>query len=62
LKPEQWGSLLVQENNQEGKACDKRRIIIIIIIIIIIHEVLYCHKRFSRTVNKKCSVSETGTL
>jgi hypothetical protein len=34
LKPEQWGSLLVQENNQEGKACDKRRIIIIIIIII----------------------------
>jgi hypothetical protein len=32
LKPEQWGSLLVQENNQEGKACDKRRIIIIIII------------------------------
>jgi hypothetical protein len=33
LKPEQWGSLLVQENNQEGKACDKRRIIIIIIII-----------------------------
>ena len=25
LKPERWGSLLVQENYQEGKACDKRR-------------------------------------
>jgi hypothetical protein len=24
LKPERWGSLLVQENNQEEKACDKR--------------------------------------
>jgi hypothetical protein len=36
LKPERWGSLLVQENNQEGKACDKRRIIIIIIMAIII--------------------------
>jgi ABC-type multidrug transport system permease subunit len=39
LKPEQWGSLLVQEKYQEEKACDKRhpyRIIIIIIIVIII--------------------------
>jgi hypothetical protein len=44
LKPERWGSLLVQEKYQEEKACDKRhpyRIIIIItttttIIIIII--------------------------
>jgi hypothetical protein len=38
LKPERWGSLLVQEKYQEEKACDKRhpyRIIIIIIIIII---------------------------
>ena len=37
MKPEQWGSLLVQEKYQEEKACDKRlpyRIIIIIIIII----------------------------
>jgi len=37
LKPEQWGSPLVQEKYQEEKACDKRhpyRIIIIIIIII----------------------------
>jgi hypothetical protein len=37
LKPERWGSLLVQEMYQEEKACDKRhpyRIIIIIIIII----------------------------
>ena len=38
-KPEQWGSLLVQEKYQEEKACEKRhpyRKIIIIIIIIII--------------------------
>jgi hypothetical protein len=41
LKPERWGSLLVQEKYQEEKACDKRHpyciIIIIIIIIIILH-------------------------
>jgi len=39
LKPERWGSPLVQEKYQEEKACDKRhpyRIITIIIIIIII--------------------------
>jgi len=44
LKPERWGSPLVQERNQEEKACDKRHpyllllllLIIIIIIIIII--------------------------
>jgi len=39
LKPERWGSPLVQEKYREEKACDKRhpyRIIIIIIIIIII--------------------------
>jgi len=38
LKPEHWGSPLVQEKYQEEKACDKRhpyRIIVIIIIIII---------------------------
>ena len=38
MKPERWGSALVQEKHQEEKACDKRhtyRIIIIIIIIII---------------------------
>jgi len=38
LKPERWGSPLVQEKYREEKACDKRhpyRIIIIIIIIII---------------------------
>jgi len=37
LKPEWWGSPLVQEKYQEEKACDKRhpyRIIIIIIILI----------------------------
>jgi len=40
LKPEQWGSSLVQEKYQEKMACDKThpyRIIIIIIIIIIIY-------------------------
>ena len=46
MKPEQWGTPLVQEKYQEEKACDKRHpylvttttttIIIIIIIIIII--------------------------
>jgi len=39
LKPEQWGTPLVQEKYQEEKACDKRhpyRIIMIMIIIIII--------------------------
>jgi len=37
LKPERWGSPLVQEKYQEEKSCDRRhtyRIIIIIIIII----------------------------
>jgi len=41
LKPERWGSPLVQEKYREEKARDKRhpyRIIIIIIIIIIINE------------------------
>jgi len=39
LKPERWGSPLVQEKYREEKACDKRqpyRIIIIIIIIIVV--------------------------
>jgi hypothetical protein len=31
LKPERWGSLLVQENNREEKACDKRRRMMMII-------------------------------
>jgi hypothetical protein len=41
LKPEWWGSPLIQEKYQEEKACDKRHpycIIIIIIIIIMCHE------------------------
>jgi len=46
LKPEWWGSPLVQEKYQEEKACDKRHsygiIIIIIIIIINYEEVLNC--------------------
>jgi len=47
LKPEQWGSPLVQEKYQEEKACDKRhpyRIIIIIIISVIIKELLSNNK------------------
>jgi hypothetical protein len=39
LKPERWGSLLVQEKYQDEKACDERhpyRIIIIIMMMIII--------------------------
>jgi hypothetical protein len=36
LKPERWGSLLVQKKHQEEKACDKRHPYCIIIIIIII--------------------------
>jgi hypothetical protein len=50
LKPERWGSLLVQEKYQEEKACDKRhpyRIIIIIIIIITI-KILVWSKNFGR--------------
>jgi len=47
LKPERWGSPLVQEKYQEEKACDKRhpyrRIIIIIIIIIITIIIIYCN-------------------
>jgi len=35
LKPERWGSSLVQEKYQEEKACDKRHPYHIIIIIII---------------------------
>jgi len=44
LKPEQWGSPLVQEKYQEEKACDKRYpyCIIIITIIIIITTTHYC--------------------
>jgi len=34
LKPEHWGSPLVQENYQEAMACDKRHPYCIIIIII----------------------------
>jgi len=36
LKPQRWGSPLVQEKYQEEKACDKRHPYLIIIIIIII--------------------------
>jgi len=47
LKPEQWGSPLVQEKYQEEKACDKRHPyrIIIIIIVTVRHNIsaLRCH-------------------
>jgi surface polysaccharide O-acyltransferase-like enzyme len=39
LKPELWGSPLVQENFQAEKACDKRhpyRILLLLIIIIVV--------------------------
>jgi len=36
LKPERWGSPLVQEKYQEENTCDKRHPYLIIIIIIII--------------------------
>jgi hypothetical protein len=42
LKPERWGSLLVQEKYQEEKACDKRHPYCIIIIITIITIVPTC--------------------
>jgi len=47
LKPERWGSPLVQEKYQEEKACDMRHpyhiiIIIIIIIIILSHSPFIC--------------------
>jgi len=51
LKPEQWGSPLVQEKYQEEKACEKRHpycIIIIIIIIIIIECVHNCTSVYAR--------------
>jgi hypothetical protein len=39
LKPERWGSPLVQEKYQEEKACDKRhpyRIIILILLLLLL--------------------------
>jgi len=40
LKPERWGSPLVQEKYQAEKACDKRHPYCIIIIIIIINFII----------------------
>jgi len=45
LKPERWGSPLVQVKHQEEKACDKRhpyRIIIIIIIVVVVVVIQPC--------------------
>jgi len=39
LKPERWGSLLVQEKYQEEKACDKRypyRIVVVVVVVVVI--------------------------
>ena len=47
MKPELWGSPLVQEKYQEEKACDKITIIIIIIIIIIILVITFTHGMYS---------------
>jgi len=58
LKPEQWGSPLVQEKYQEEKACDKRhpyRIIIRIIIIISLSG--GDHRWFKRSTRKKRPVT-----
>ena len=57
MKPEQWGSPLVQEKYQEEKACDKRhpyRIIIIITIKILII-------KFSRYMPGRCGPEGGGT-
>jgi len=42
LKPERWGSPLVQEKYREEKACDKRHPYRIIIIIIILTVPIVC--------------------
>jgi len=44
LKPERWGSPLVQEKYQEEKACDRRHTYCIIIIIIIIISIGFASK------------------
>jgi len=48
LKPERWGSTLVQEKYQAEKACDKRHPYHIIIIIIIIIIGITTHKNRSK--------------
>jgi len=62
LKPEQWGSPLVQEKYQEEKACDKRhqyRIIIIIIIIIIIFIIIIINEK---PLNSEAAYARAGLL
>jgi hypothetical protein len=64
LKPERWGSLLVQEKYQEEKACDKRhpyRIIIIIKIIIIQSKKVF-HGRNKITCTTNCKYRTAATL
>jgi heme/copper-type cytochrome/quinol oxidase subunit 2 len=53
LKPERWGSLLVQENYQEEMSCDKRHKIIITIIIIIIIIIIVIKNFVQKEAKKK---------
>jgi hypothetical protein len=65
LKPERWGSLLVQEKYQEEKACDKRhpyRIIIIIIITITTTTIIIIPLIFNLSTSWRCVVSCTPQL
>jgi len=61
LKPEQWGSPLVQEKYQEEKACDKSHpyrivvVVVVIIIIIIIIIIISGHHFFSAPQNADAS-------
>jgi len=59
LKPEQWGSPLVQEKYQEEKACDKRHPYRIIIIIIIING---SHWNSNKKLKEKFGNSTTNTF
>ena len=51
MKPERWGSPLVQEKYQKEKTCDKRHPYIIIKIIIIIIIILYAQVCSCETYN-----------
>jgi len=55
LKPEQWGSPLVQEKYQEEETCDKRHPYHIIIIIIIIIVMIISDKKYGTVF--RCSPS-----
>jgi len=52
LKPERWGSQLVQEKYREEKACDKRQPYRIIIIIIIPNK----QNKYQELANETCAM------